>query len=637
MYIWIYYSLGIGLLLLLVHQCRWQPGPGKDRNSAGSDALFLGVVALTLTIMRLPSLCFNEELNVDESQVIASGITLLTDPVYGRSVDGTTIGPLNSYALLLPHLLGLPMDYSAARYMALLLIISSIVVFYFSLLRIVSPLVSRVSTLFITLLFAWTANDNFLHFSSELTSVLLLNTGFLLALRVLQSPRPSLIGLFGLGVLAGLIPYGKLQALPIAGMILLTLTAYLVYAHRTKAIRLLAVCGAGFVLPTALVFGVAFYYDVSDYYVNFYFVSNLLTYRQIYADVPLVQGDFWAKLISFPHFAWHHTDFFMFVLFPFFVAGGASLFGHRASRWRGLFRPVSWPVALVGLTVVAAAWSVIVPGTEFGHHLLLLVFPLGWATAVWLDRLSDRWASLPLPVRFSRLLLTACAVGLLLANTIVHACIDRFLRRTPGMVATANQTEPMASRYGWLYPANPSLFAFPTRTRIAVSPVSRIVGRYALPTDRLAVWGWHCSYYVETQLAQGVSEAHTQRSVLPNQMQAMYLARYARELDQNRPVVFLDAVGRNSLTLVRPNQRSDHFGAVRAIIRDNYRFVGDVEDVRIYVRNDYLAHHQPPAPVPPVSEPGTWQVRFIPAFIADHKKAPIHRSGLGGVHQLIPD
>ena len=75
--------------------------------------LVLGIVLLVF--MRLPVIVFNRELNQDESQMLSHAITLLQDPVYWRSVDGTTIGPLDNYLLVLPKLLGFQLDYSAAR------------------------------------------------------------------------------------------------------------------------------------------------------------------------------------------------------------------------------------------------------------------------------------------------------------------------------------------------------------------------------------------------------------------------------------------------------------------------------------------------------------------------------------------
>ncbi len=71
-----------------------------------------------LFLLRLPSIVFNAEVNPDESQMITQALTLRQNPVYFQSVDGTTAGPLDSYFLVLPGLLGLPFDYITAHLMA---------------------------------------------------------------------------------------------------------------------------------------------------------------------------------------------------------------------------------------------------------------------------------------------------------------------------------------------------------------------------------------------------------------------------------------------------------------------------------------------------------------------------------------
>ena len=90
-----------------------------------SNRAYLSLGVLLLAFMRLPVIVFNRELNQDESQMLSHAITLLQDPVYWRSVDGTTIGPLDNYLLVLPKLLGFQIDYSAARFMGLLCIAGS--------------------------------------------------------------------------------------------------------------------------------------------------------------------------------------------------------------------------------------------------------------------------------------------------------------------------------------------------------------------------------------------------------------------------------------------------------------------------------------------------------------------------------
>jgi hypothetical protein len=96
-------------------------GPGW-RRWASHPAVFASLVFLTLCAFRWPSWFEPKELNPDESQIIAGAITLRDNPVFWKSVDGTTHGPLNEYILTAASLVGVPLNYLGARLMAALLI-----------------------------------------------------------------------------------------------------------------------------------------------------------------------------------------------------------------------------------------------------------------------------------------------------------------------------------------------------------------------------------------------------------------------------------------------------------------------------------------------------------------------------------
>src|SRR5690242_9859080 len=65
------------------------------------------LLALILVAGRWPTLFLNEQLNHDESGLIAGALAFLHDPVPWRGADLTTSGPLNAYVLFVPAMLGL--------------------------------------------------------------------------------------------------------------------------------------------------------------------------------------------------------------------------------------------------------------------------------------------------------------------------------------------------------------------------------------------------------------------------------------------------------------------------------------------------------------------------------------------------
>ena len=586
MFPWIYYVVSTGLLLLLIRQCQLVERSAIRSHWFRSDVAFIGLSLLTLTFMRLPSLFDNSELNPDEGQLVTQAITLAQDPVFGRSVDGTSIGPINSYLLLLPRLLGLSIDYTDAHLTSLLLIALALGVFYFSLLRLASPVVSRLTVLITLVFFAWTTENDYLHYSSELTSLPIITICFYLATRIIQAKNLAISDamFWVLGFTAGLTPYCKLQTLPIVGMILAVATIYLFKTAGKKALPQFSKMAVAFLLPTILVFSLAYWFGVERYFIDYYFIGNLTTYAEIYANSPLVHRNFFSKLVSFPIFASHHPDFALFSLANCVIILSAALVVKWSLRSKqNRLRTPSWTNTLVTLTTLSALWAIITPGTEFGHHLLLLVFPFGWVMG-----LSLQFIRTHLPIRAQAHLALAILglfiVDITLSNHVLLAHIKQFARRsTNSSIALAAQPNPTS-----LQVRNPPVFWFPFRARVTLSPVAQVIKRYATDSDKMAVWGWNCQYYVEANLAQGVSENHTQRSIIPNRMRDQYLSRYARELRTNKPVVFLDAVGPASQILNQPNQQHEHFDSINRVIQDQYSLVASVDSVRIYVRRDRL-------------------------------------------------
>ena len=582
MYPWLYYLVSISLLIILFIQSRPDRVQKRQTDFLASDTFFVGLSLVLLTFMRIPTVFYNCELNVDESQLLTQAMTLVRDPVYGRSVDGTSIGPINSYLLLIPYALGLPFDYISARITGLLLIAISLVFFYRSLRILTSPQISRLSFLPVLLFFGWATHPDFLHYSSELSSLVILTICFWLIVRLFQSGHTSLVTLAVVGIVAGLTPYAKLQTLPIVGMMLIVLFFYLLRSR--SAVPSLLVLSVSFIVPTLVVFGLAYAFGVERYFIDYYFVGNLTTYSQIYAHVPLVSQGILPKMLRFPAFLVHHTDFLLFIGLSCSVIVGSALWVGRS--WRMGTHSLSWPARLIIPTALGALWAVITPGTEFGHHLLLLVYPLSWATGLGLDFLRRELNYPALAGKFVQFMVVLCLVELVLADNLFIPYSIRLVKGLGANAVVSERVQPLQTTHAWLLTRNKCLFSFPNKINLPLSPVSRIIRHYTSPSDQLAVWGWNCRYYVETGLTQGVSENHTQRSIIPNAMQDQYLQRYAHELLARRPALFVDAVGPASLILNNPIQQHEYFPIINRIVQQSYSFLTTIDSVRIYTRRD---------------------------------------------------
>jgi hypothetical protein len=506
-------------------------GAGLRRRSAG---LWPAAVLGLLGWLRLPVVLFNRELNADESQVISHAITLAVDPVFWRSVDGTTIGPLDIYALLLPRLAGLPFDYTAARLVGLLCIGGAWLFLYLALRnRTQSPQTARLASLPAAAVLLFTQHPDLVHYSSEHLPVLLL------ALALWTSTLPRLndgLRYLLVGLLLGMVPFAKLQGVPLAGAIGLALALPLI---RDRAGYLLGALVLGGLLFPVLVFAWAASYGVFGDVIDFYIRGNLV--YQTNATLAESFQSLWRTLLTLPELL------------------GALLFGLLLAGL-ALRRPAARTNlgVLALLTLAASLFSILKTGNAFGHYLLWLLIPLtlvcGWA----LHRLANGGGGVPRAT-----VLMVLAAGLLLP---VGLLAGRY-QRTGAVNA---------------YPSTPAQ----NRT-LARSPLSEAIARYARGTDRLVVWGWACRFYVETGLAQGTAENHSERCIYDHPLRELYRRRYLADMMLNQPMVFVDAVGPASLWLqdVRAHGHGV-FPELKLYVSQEYVYAGTVESCRLYVRRD---------------------------------------------------
>jgi hypothetical protein len=105
--------------------------------------------------------------------------------------------------------------------------------------------------------------------------------------------------------------------------------------------------------------------------------------------------------------------------------------------------------------------------------------------------------------------------------------------------------------------------------------------------DYMVVWGWQCRYYVEAALPQGTAENHSERSIFDHPLRAQYRARYIKDLYRTQPIVFIDAVGKNSLWVQDvKTQGYESFPELKTFIEENYVFKGSIGGDRLFIRKD---------------------------------------------------
>ena len=532
----------LGRILASVRSEARSPAGLSGHISAG-DALILFVFLLA---WRWPLLLVADDFNPDESQLIAGAITLAHDPVFWRSVDGTTSGPLNYYILLPLHWLGLPLDYFTARLTGLLLVWGALFACLQALARAHGRAIAWLGILPAAAFFATVTHSDLIHYSSEHLSLLLIAVPFLL----LASRAPGELTRLRIACfVAGTAPWAKLHTTPLA-LVLISWAGWQMLREGNVPLkyRVRQVSGAVFfaITPTLLAAILIATTGQAETAIRRYFLHNLIYVSQDTGrtmlealrdmkNMAMLDGRFPLLLIT--------------VLAMGFAALGYSLIRR--------IRPAAL-LAVSSVLLIAAALAVMMPRREFLHYVLLLPVPL----SLWLGATAGPWWESLASVR-SRWLLA----GVLLVAGGLLPLLTRCYQPLPSISENFG--------YHWRHPR---------------SNVAMVVQALTEKGGSLGVWGWANHLYVETGLRQATRDTHSTWSILPSAQREYHRTTYLSDLRLHAPTVFVDAVGPNAFCFEhRSVQAHEIFPELADYIRENYVLLRDVKDARIYVRKNNRA------------------------------------------------
>ena len=539
----------VPLATWVVSALRADASPSSRRPESRSWAAW--VLLMPLLAWRWPFLLSATEFNPDESQLIAGAITLTKDPVFWRSVDGITSGPLNFYALLPVHWFGAPLDFFTARLVGLLLVWAAVWACYEALRTRFGPAAARLGVLPIVVFFSLVHELDFIHFSSEHLPLALTA---LAAWQFSQIPPPGtnprsarLIG----GFLAGSLPWAKLQAAPVGAALVLwgcwrcwrSSTASPAEKRRHVA-ELLTAAAA----PSLLVLAALALTGQIGTCVRSYLLQNI--------GYAASEGSLAGALRGLASAARETHLLFLFLLAQAVAIGAALL----VLLWQRR-RPDPFISAGALLTIVATI-CVLLPRRGFLHYVMLAIVPLGlWGGAA----LGDLWSRLPnFRVRCG---LAACFV---------------FFAAVKPVALRLDQGQPqMIGQFAahWRHP------------RSAAGAALRVI---AHPGDRLAIWGWQPRLFVESQLPQATRQGNTQLAIDPSPFREANRRAFLQEMQRSQPAFFVDAVGPNSFNFQnRQQQAHENFPELSAYVNENYAFLTDLGYARIYAHRDRLPQDGP--------------------------------------------
>jgi len=472
-------------------------------------------------------------LNQDESQLLAGAITLRHDPLFWRSVDGGTAGPLDFYALIPASLFPGTLAYAAARFTACLLLGGALVAAGEALVLMTREPLARMAVIPALLFEAFTRCPDLLHHSTEMVPELLIAGAVLLTAKHHSAPNRKL--LCALGVLLGSIPYSKLQVAPIA----VGLGGWALFSewrHQRRENLVPLVISA--LVPSLLLLGVL---TAAGQVENFFIPYLLQNFAYTHSDI-----------LNNPHITLTFVSNLSEDLYGglFYLGSFACLLGSLA------LLPWQWPVmgrrlaAILGLLAVSV-FCVYAPGKGFPHHLNILTIPLVLLVGVSLGVFPRRPAG----------------VAPFLPWGVFFLCL--LLPLVLGRLVSADE-----GRFGYYQES--------LRPRADHARLIRKIQSLASPGDALGLWGWDFSLYVETGLRLATRQGNTCFQYFPGPWQHYYLRRYYLDLVATMPPVFVDATGPGNFFFISRATSHETYPLLRHWLEDHYEFVGEFDCVRVY-------------------------------------------------------
>ena len=500
----------------------------------------VALATITVILMRVPTWRLGES-NIDESQWIAASLTLADRFTLWGTVDPTTNGPLSLIWLNAWNLFLGEFNYHAAKLFTTVHAVVICILFFITLCSFARPPIAfAFSSAFAILLGGLRLND-YVGYNGEQPTTLLFSVAVALICR-LQYNETSSRGTrwakaVSLGVCLGLLPYVKLQSVPM-GMVF-GLYGLWILRHDRAWLALLGTVAS----VQATIFGGLYLTGwLSDFWITY--IGENLFYAANHTPIP-----FWKRFYVFP-IAWFRIidgrifGLACFALGGLLVAHWLRVRARRSDRSQGKSEPPTW--IAVGY-LAAVCYAISQPGTFFDHYYFWLFHPAMFVMA------SLASASLD-PRRSDRFVIT-CSFSMILVAMICYV---------------ANQTSS-------------DLIMQNQRTMRGKSALGQQIGMLAREETKLAIWGWRPRLHVETQLPQATAESVSFRQLASVKYQPYFLNRYASQLKQHEDVLFIDLCGAGgSYWFGDESDRHDRFSQIKMVIDEHFVPLGEYEGVRIF-------------------------------------------------------
>lgn len=509
---------------------------------------YLALLGVLLLAFRWPVIFDGQSTGIDEGLWISGALTLFKDPIFWRGVDGDSAGPLVFYVLMPLKWCG-GLNFVGLKIAATLLLWGALGCSYAGLKAVWGDGWARLAVLPAACFWAFETRLEFVSYSTEHVTLLLLAAGFGGLLRAIAQPEKFSswsLDWLGAGCALGAVPFAKLQGVPMAGVLIIAGIIWAVtqrtWTGRRRLEAVLVFIGAVWVVP--LVFAAQFALGLKweDFWIP-YLELNRARSALAFSSDGGAQSVAWEFI--------RQSRMFQVLL----IGGPVVAFGAAGGGLRPLRQ---WPLLIIAALLGASVAAALLPAYSF-HHLHFLVLPLtllaGGAVAATRRMPAESAAASARRATW----LWVSFLGVLVAPLM--GVMLRETAKRPPVVRLSLQPEP--------------------------GPMAREILRRARAEDRLTVWGTQHILHAQTGLSQGTREANPRVRVVAPRFRDYYRRRYLADLERSRSRFFVDQTStRPEDAAARRRWGWEADPVIEAYLVRHYELVGEFESMRLFVRKE---------------------------------------------------
>lgn len=548
-YLYFQIALFSTLVLLAILSCFPMKQKSKQpriQMVINSDWLFASFLFLFLVISRIPNAIYGYQ-NPDEGVWIACAKALICNPWPWSSVDTSTSGPLVLTPLLFLHAFSFPIDFGSIKIASALTLGVTVIFTFLSYTNLVAKPLARIAIIPLAIALALTSYWDFITYNGEQVPLLILSVSLFILSKIYTDSKVKLKQLVLLGFLLGLVPFAKLQAVPMALWLAFFVLGLLIQIRVSwRRIVIYAVSG---IVPSILILFWVWVGGGLEHFWNSYILYNF-SYADgpttATAEIPLL-GQFslaWNMLFD----ANDMTPFFQYSVAICFLG---ILFIRNTNRKSFKIVVFSIVYFLISLYCIGK------PYRTFTHYTLFAVFSINLVTVVLLNNLLNHNYLKLRNEKFAK----ASFFSLLFISILLF--VNKFNFK-PGY-------NILADRYKSHYSTMPEVIS--------------AINNFSKRGDKIAIWGWSNTFYSDMDLIMGTRISDPVGIFTQGIFYKYFLEVFMKDLEKNTPRIFLDAISPKALVYHDKNLYGfDKFPELKSYIDTNYREQASIDGYVVYVR-----------------------------------------------------